>query len=54
MAVAKREIFYELDIEADTEIEAVKEMRRRQWADNMEDYAYEVFPLEIVEIGEAE
>lgn len=52
--VAKREIFYELEIEADTEAEAIKEMERREISDNIEDYAYEWFPLEIVEIEEAE
>jgi hypothetical protein len=52
--VAKRETYYELEIEADTEAEAIKEMERREIAENIEDYAYDWFPLDIVELEEVE
>ena len=50
--VAKRETFYEFSIEANSEQEAIEEMNRIDVADNVEDYAYEWFPLEVTSIGE--
>lgn len=51
---AKRQTCYELEIEADSKEEAIKEMKRRETAEEIEDYAYEWFPLEVVEIREEE
>jgi len=50
--VAKRETFYEFGIEADTEQEAIEEMNRIEIAENVEDYAYDWFPLEVDSIEE--
>ena len=50
--VAKRETFYEFDIEANTEQEAIEEMNRIEIAENVEDYAYDWFPLEVDSIEE--
>ena len=52
--IAKRETYYELDIEASSEAEAIKEMQRREIVENIEDYAYDWFPLEIETIEESE
>ena len=51
---ARRETYYELEIEASSEEEAIKEMERREIVENIEDYAYDWFPLEVVEIREEE
>ena len=50
--IAKRETFYEFDIEANTEQEAIEEMNRIEIAENVEDYAYDWFPLEVDSIEE--
>ena len=50
--VAKRETFYEFSIEANSEQEAIEEMNRIEVADNVEDYAYEWFPLDVTSIEE--
>jgi hypothetical protein len=50
--VAKRETFYEFDIEANSEQEAIEEMNRIEIAENVEDYAYDWFPLEVDSIEE--
>lgn len=49
---ASREIYYEFVIEADSETEAIKEMNRIELSENVEDYAYDWFPLEVTEIEE--
>jgi hypothetical protein len=49
---ASREIYYEFVIEADSEAEAIKEMNRIELSENVEDYAYDWFPLEVTEIEE--
>ena len=48
--VAKREIHYELDIEAASEAEAMEEMNRKELVENIEDYAWQWGPLKILEI----
>jgi hypothetical protein len=49
---ASREIYYEFVIEADSEAEAIEEMNRIELSENVEDYAYDWFPLEVTEIEE--
>jgi hypothetical protein len=51
---ASRETYYEFEIEADTEIEAIEEMNRIEISENVEDYAYDWFPLEVTDIEEVE
>ena len=51
---ATRETHYEFDIEAKSEAEAIEEMNRRELSENVEDYAYDWFPLEITDIEEEE
>lgn len=51
---AKRETHYEFDIEADTEQEALDEIKRIDSAENVEEYAYEWGPIEITEINETD
>jgi hypothetical protein len=52
--IASREIYYEFNIEADSEAEAMQEMNRIEVSENAEDYAYDWFPLEVTEINEEE
>lgn len=49
---AKRETLYEFTIEADTEEEAIEEINRIELSENVEDYAYDWFPLEVEDIEE--
>jgi hypothetical protein len=51
---ATRETHYEFDIEANSEAEAIEEMNRRELSENVEEYAYDWFPLEITDIEEEE
>jgi hypothetical protein len=48
--IAKRETYYDIPITANTEAEAIEEMNRREISEDIEEYAYDWFPLEIVEI----
>lgn len=48
--IARRETYYEIPIEANSEQEAIDEMNRREIAEDIEEYAYDWFPLEITEI----
>jgi len=52
--VAKRETLYEFQIEADSENEAIAEMERIEISEDVEDYAYDWYPLEVTEIDEEE
>jgi hypothetical protein len=52
--LAKRETLYEFQIEADSENEALTEMERIELNENVEDYAYDWYPLEVTEIEEIE
>ena len=51
---ATRETRYEFDIEADSENEALTEMERIELSENVEDYAYDWYPLEVTDIEEEE
>jgi len=51
---AKREIYYEVPIEANSEQEALDKLQMIEIGQDIEDYAYEWFPLDIVEITEEE
>ena len=51
---ATRETHYEFSIEADTEAQALEEMNRIELTENVEDYAYDWYPLEITDIEEEE
>jgi hypothetical protein len=51
---ATRETRYEFDIEAETEQEALDEMNRIELSENVEDYAYDWYPLEVTDIEEEE
>jgi hypothetical protein len=52
--LAKRETLYEFQIEADSENEALTEMERIELSENVEDYAYDWYPLEVTEVEEEE
>jgi hypothetical protein len=52
--LAKRETLYEFQIEADSENEALTEMERIELNENVEDYAYDWYPLEVTEVEEEE
>jgi hypothetical protein len=47
--LAKRETLYEFQIEADSENEALEEMERIESAEDVEEYAYQWFPLQVTE-----
>jgi len=51
---ATRETHYEFEIEADSENEALTEMERIELSENVEDYAYDWYPLEVTEVEEEE
>jgi hypothetical protein len=51
---ATRETHYEFEIEAETEQEALDEMNRIELSENVEDYAYDWYPLEVTDIEEEE
>ena len=51
---ATRETRYEFDIEAETEQEALDEMNLIELSENVEDYAYDWYPLEVTDIEEEE
>ena len=51
---ATRETRYEFDIEAETEKEALDELNRIELSENVEDYAYDWYPLEVTDIEEEE
>jgi hypothetical protein len=49
---AKRETHYDFNIQANSEQEALDEINRIEIAEDIEEYAYDWFPLEITEIEE--
>ena len=51
---AKRETFYEFEIEADSEKEALDEVERIELAEDVEEYANDWYPLELLECDEEE
>ena len=50
--IAKRETLYEFNFVADSEEEAIAEVERIQLTEDVEEYAYDWYPLEIDEINE--
>jgi hypothetical protein len=52
--IAKRETLYEFNFEVDSEEEAIEEMNRIELNEDVEEYAYDWYPLEVTEINEEE
>jgi hypothetical protein len=52
--IASRETIYEFNIEADSEAEAIAEVNRMELNEDVEEYAFDWYPLEITEIEEEE
>jgi hypothetical protein len=52
--IASRETIYEFNIEADSEAEAIEEVNRMELNEDVEEYAFDWYPLEITEIEEEE
>jgi hypothetical protein len=50
--LATRETNYEFVIEADSENEALTKMEQIELNENVEDYAYDWYPLEVTDISE--
>ena len=54
MINAYREIYYSFEVEADNVDNAIEQMRTIELTENVEDYAYDWYPLELDEINELE
>ena len=52
--IAKRETIYEFCFEAVSEEEAIEEMNRIELNEDVEEYAFDWYPLEVTEIEEEE
>lgn len=52
--IASREVHYEFNIEAEDEASAIEEINRIELNEDVEEYAYDWYPLEITEIEEEE
>jgi len=52
--IASREVLYEFNFEADDEASAIEEVNRIELNEDIEEYAYDWYPLEITEINEEE
>jgi hypothetical protein len=52
--IAMREVHYEFNIEAEDEASAIEEINRIELNEDVEEYAYDWYPLEITEIEEEE
>ena len=52
--IATREVHYEFNIEAEDEASAIEEINRIELNEDVEEYAYDWYPLEITEIEEEE
>ena len=52
--IAMREVHYEFNIEAEDEASAIEEVNRIELSEDVEEYAYDWYPLEITEIEEEE
>lgn len=52
--IASREVLYEFNFEADDEASAIEEINRIELNEDIEEYAYDWYPLEITEINEEE
>ena len=51
---AYREIYYSFEVEADDVDKAIEQMRTLELTDNVENYAYDWYPLEVDENSELE
>jgi hypothetical protein len=49
-----REIYYEFVIEAESEAEALEEINRIELSENVEDYAYNWFPIKVTNTKQEE
>jgi|LauGreSuBDMM15SN_2_FD.fasta_scaffold555414_1 hypothetical protein len=54
MINAYREIYYSFEVEADNVDNAIEQMRTIELTENVEDYAYDWYPLELDEVNELE
>jgi hypothetical protein len=52
--IATREVHYEFNIEAEDEASAIEEINRIELNEDVEEYAYDWYPLEVTEIEEEE
>ena len=52
--IAKRETLYEFNFEAEDEASAIEEMNRIELSEDVEEYAYDLYPLEVEEVNEEE
>jgi hypothetical protein len=52
--IAKRETMYEFQVEADSENDAISQVEQIELTEDIENYAYDWFPLEIEDIEEEE
>ena len=52
--LARRDTHYEFEIEADSEDEALAEIDRIEQTEDVENYAYDWYPLEVDSIEEEE
>jgi hypothetical protein len=52
--IATREVQYEFNIEAEDEASAIEEINRIELNEDVEEYAYDWYPLEVTEINEEE
>lgn len=52
--IAKRETLYEFNFEAEDEASAIEEMNRIELNEDVEEYAYDWYPLEVEEVNEEE
>ena len=52
--IASREVHYEFNIEAEDEASAIEEINRIELNEDVEEYAYDWYPLEVTEIEEEE
>jgi hypothetical protein len=52
--IATREVQYEFNINADDEASAIEEINRIELNEDVEEYAYDWYPLEVTEINEEE
>ena len=52
--IATREVHYEFNIEAEDEASAIEEINRIELNEDVEEYAYDWYPLEVTEINEEE
>ena len=52
--IATRETQYEFNINADDEASAIEEINRIELNEDVEEYAYDWYPLEVTEINEEE